>query len=136
MTIVADRTWPATMLAVGSLLMLTACADTPPPNDAMAQAELALAQAEAGEASVHAPAELALARRKLDQARAYVAEEDYEAARLLADEATADARLALARSRAEMAAASTEELQRTLDALRQDVAPAAGTGAPRRVTSP
>jgi hypothetical protein len=108
---------------------LAACANIPPPDDAVANAELAMTQAEAAQASVHAPAELIRARQKLDESKQAVAEERYTRARRLAEESQIDSQLALAKSRAAMAQTSTEQTGTTLDALREDtmpVAPAAG----------
>jgi hypothetical protein len=113
---------------------LAACSSTPPPDAALANADLAMTQAEAAQASVHAPAELIRARQKLDQSKQAVAAEEYDLARRLAEESQIDSQLALAKSRAASAHTSTEQMSTTLDALREDTMPVAPAAGPTPVT--
>jgi hypothetical protein len=112
----------ASLLA--ALGLLTACASTPPPTDAIARAELALQQAETAQAAVHAPGDLLRAREQLEGAEAEVRNERYARARRLAEQSAADSQLAIARSRAAIAEASNKAAQESVNALRQQTAPA------------
>lgn len=105
-------------------LLLGACASKgPPPDGAMASARAALTQAEASGAGQLAPVELLAVRDKVAKAEAAVRNEEYDQARRLADEATADAMLAERKARAERARRAVTELQRSNAALQQEAAP-------------
>ena len=73
---------------------LAACATTDPPEAEMAQARAALTQA--APAAQDAPHEFAAARMKLEHAETALQRGHYGHAQLLAEEAEADARVALA----------------------------------------
>lgn len=115
--------------AFGALALLTACASDPPPDDALASAEVAYQQAEAAGAAAHSPTEMMSARAKLDEAKLAAADEKYSRARRLAEEAQADSQLAVAKSRAATAEANTNSMRDTLDALREDATPVIPPGA-------
>jgi hypothetical protein len=104
--------------------LLGACAGTPPPTDAISKADLALQQAETAQAAVYAPGDLLRAREQLDGAKAEVRNEHYAKARRLAEQSAADSQLAIARSRAAVAEASHKAAQESVNALRQQTAPA------------
>jgi len=72
---------------------LAACATTDPPESTMASARTMVAQARPV-AQQNAPAELAVAQDKLARAETAMQRGHYEHARMLAEEAEADARLA------------------------------------------
>jgi hypothetical protein len=82
------------------LLLLGACASTPPPTGMLDAAERAIADAREARADEYAPVELGFAEEKLAAARAAMGERDYDDARSRAGQAELDAALALARSRA------------------------------------
>ena len=113
-------------------LAVTACASIPLPNDAFQAADTAIASADQDKASEFAPAELSSARTKMAAARAAVAndpgEEDVVHARLLADEATADAQLASARARDSRAEVVNSELLKNNDTLRHELQRGPGGG--------
>ncbi len=115
---------PGLALAV----LLTACASAPTnkPDDALTKAEYAVAQAQQSNAGDNAPKLLYNANQKLDQAKQLAreedpSEEDYDKARRLAEEATVDAQLAQARSEAVQAQAQTQQVQESIDTLRQEL---------------
>lgn len=95
--------------ALLSLALLGGCASAPPPRDALAAAEAALARAEAARAADLAPVDFDFARRQHGAASAAFAERDYELAQRLAVQAELNAELAAAKSRA---AAARAEVQR------------------------
>jgi hypothetical protein len=86
--------------AIAMLLILGACASTPPPSGLLNEAESAIRTARDARADDFAPVELGFAEEALAAAQLAVQERDYEAARLHAIQAELDARLAIARSRA------------------------------------
>ena len=96
----------ARLLCLGALLALAACATTPQPsNDAIRNAGNAVAQAEDARAADYAPQEMREAREKLQaanelarQARNDKSDATALKARWIADEASADAKLAEARA--------------------------------------
>ena len=91
------------MIGAGMLPALAACASGPQPDAEMAAAELALDQAEDADAAARAPAPYALARDKLERARAAMADGENFEARRLAEQALVDAQLAEAAARSEIA---------------------------------
>ena len=112
------RTFP--IVSVGSLslaVLLSACASVPPPTEQLAAGRSALNSAQQAGAPQYAPVELAQARTKLQDAEAAMRAEEFEVARRLAEEASADAALAQARAgsaRARQAAQQVDESIRTL----------------------
>jgi Domain of unknown function (DUF4398) len=92
------------------LCALAACATTEPPETEMAQARAAVAQARPV-VQQEALSEFAQAYAKLERAERAMQQGHYEHARLLAEEAEADARLAWATS-------ENTRVKRALDAER------------------
>jgi hypothetical protein len=129
--------WSATArrgLAIAAVLgALGACAGVPPPTDAVSQAELALQQAETAQAAVHAPGDLLRARQQLESAQAAMRDEEYDQARRQAEQSTADSQVAIAKSRAAVAAAADKAAQESMSALRQQTAP--GPASPPAATT-
>ena len=102
---------------ISSLLLVAGCATVPPPNEQVAVAKAAIANAVSAGATATAPAELQAAREKLDQANQAMIAKDHAHARVLAEQAEVDAQLAAAKARAvkaEQAAATTEDQNRVL----------------------
>ena len=79
--------------ALALIAALAACATTDPPQSQIASAHEMVARARAA-AEQDAPPELATAQGKLDRADRAMQRRHYEHARLLAEQAEADARLA------------------------------------------
>lgn len=102
----------------GASIFLAGCASNPPaPTAQMAVSNAALAQAVSAGAPELAPAEMRTARDKMDRANAAMTTQDYEQARLLAEQAQADAQLAVTKARsvkAQKAAAAVQEDSRVL----------------------
>jgi chemotaxis protein histidine kinase CheA len=101
------------LLVPAALLLLAACASTPPmPAANLQAAQQAIVNAERLDAGVHAAAELSEARNRLASAQRAVSEENMLAAEWLADEARAGAELAAARTGAAKAKAVNEDMKR------------------------
>jgi hypothetical protein len=127
MTATRRKIHRGTVLA-GLALALAACASAPPPLADLDDAESALARATAAGAAASAPVELRFARDKLAGAREANDGRDYRTAGILARQATVDAELAAAKSRAARAreavrAKSEENEQLRVRLLDGEVAP-------------
>lgn len=115
------------ILALSSLLILAACASTPPPDPRLLDnAESALRQAEDAGAADYAPLELRFARERLAAARQHMEAGRPAETRRVADEAEIEAQLALARTRAAQTRAELAQRQRALERLRSDLVDAFG----------
>lgn len=108
------------------LVLLAACATTPPDPRLLNNAEQAIEIARQAGAEEYAPLELRFARERLDAARFQLDNNQATPARRLADEAEIEAQLALARSRAAQARAELAQRQRELERLRMDLVEAFG----------
>jgi hypothetical protein len=103
-------------------LLLAACASTPPPTAQMAAAATALESAQRSGALDLAPVELTEARGRYERAQDYVKREEFDRARQLAEQATAEAQLAQARANAKRATLAVVELEKNLSALQSEAA--------------
>lgn len=113
---------PARLLALSFALLLGACATPPPPpNPQITEAEAAVDSAVRAGAINTAPVELAMARDKLARANASVVESKHERARMLAEAALVDARLAEAKARQAQAAKAAMTVQDDSRVLRQEI---------------
>jgi hypothetical protein len=99
-------------------MILLACSSTPPPIAEVSAAQTAVTAAEQADAAQHAPGDLERARDKMLRAQAAMQEDENEAARRLAEQALADARLAEAKSRADLARQDADKVQAGMDELR------------------
>ncbi|MEE4295361.1 MAG: DUF4398 domain-containing protein [Wenzhouxiangella sp.] len=111
---------------IALVLLLTACATTPPDPRLLSNAEQAVNVAREAGAEEFAPLELQFASERLEAARFQLDNNQGDAARRLADESEIEAQLALARTRAAQARARLAQLQRELDQLRNDLIEAFG----------
>lgn len=106
------------LIVVPLVFALSACRTPQQPALAVSEAERAIERAMVGEATEHAPLELRLAREKVSEARAKLAEKQYEDARRLAEKAILDARLAEVKAEATTARATADNLQRGVEKIR------------------
>lgn len=109
------------ILAVSGTL-LSACSSPPKaPDQALQAAELAIATAEQARVADYASPELGEARNKLTAARTAVAKEEMTTAARLAEQARADAELAIAKAEAAKAQAINDELGKSVNTLEQEL---------------
>jgi hypothetical protein len=107
---------------MGVLMLLAACASTPPaPDSALDAAKVAISNAEKADAGQFAGAELGEAREKLAMADSAVREENMIVAERFAHESRVEAELASARTAAAKAAAVNKEMERGADALTEEM---------------
>ncbi len=111
--------WALTAAALG-LVLLTACASTPPPDAQIAVGRAAVERA-TGPAGQEAPAELAMARDKMQRAQVAYADKDYPQARRLSDQAAADAGLAEAQARSVRSQRALTEVREGIRQLREEM---------------
>jgi len=111
-----------TRLVAAALIggVFAACASAPKPEAELARARTLVEQAEQSGAQRYAAADLDQARGKLQQADAASKEGKNDEARRLAVEAGVDAQLAAARTSSGEAKKSADEVQRSVETLRQE----------------
>lgn len=120
-----NHTWkkPVALLYVVPLGVLGACASSPDrPFQDLARAEASIEQADQSGAREFGASELNSARDKLAKARAAADSEDNLAASRYAKEAAVDAELATAVTRNRKAELAVEELNRSIETLREEIA--------------
>lgn len=116
------RPRPEMALVLGSLLVLVSgCSSTPVPKAEIAGAQAALVSAENQGATPYAPVEMDRARNKLRRAEKAMRQEDYNEAKRLADEAQADAELALALTGKAEAEQAVREMEISIEVLREEI---------------
>ena len=126
------KTRPALSLRMAilcaGLLLLGACASAPmPPTQQLQAAELAITNAEQARVQDFAAEDLNRAREKLTAANAAVQNEEMTNAAYLADEARTSAELASAKTEMLKARAVNEEMQKSIDTLKQELLRNTGT---------
>jgi hypothetical protein len=110
------------VMAAAVLAAVSGCAGNP-PIDAIADADTAVNQAMNAKAPDYAPADLQRALDKVARAKQAMADENYNRARRLAEEAQVDAQAAEAKARAADARRTAQEAQKTMDTLRREMQP-------------
>jgi hypothetical protein len=116
------RTLGARLACAALALGLAACASEKTPAVAdVAVSKNAVANAQTAGAAELAPIELANARDKMQRASAALAAKDYGTARDLAQQAQADAQLAVSKANSARATEQVNALQKDLSVLREEV---------------
>lgn len=116
-----------TALAAAGLLALAGCATAPvPPTQALQAAESAISSAEQARVADYASSELTTARQKLASANVAAREERMVDAEYLAIESRTHAEVALARAEELKAKAVNDDMQQSIDTLKQEMQRATG----------
>jgi hypothetical protein len=110
-----------TAVGLTGVLMLAACASTPPPTASLQAAHQAISNAERAEAGRYAPAELGEARSKLASADIAVSEQKMTMAEQYADESRVEAQLASAKTADLKAKAVNAEMTRSNGTLVEEM---------------
>jgi glucose/arabinose dehydrogenase len=114
-------------LAAAGLLALSGCASAPvAPTQQLQAAESAIASAEQARVADYASADLTTARQKLVLANTAVRNKQMEQGEYLAVESRVHAEVALARAEELKAKAVNEEMQKSIDTLKQEMNRASG----------
>lgn len=107
---------------MAGLFLLAACASTPePPTEQLRAAEQAITTAEQARVADYASPELNEAREKLAAAKNAVAQEEMVLAQRLAEQSRVNADLASAKADMLKAKAVNEEMQKSIDILKQEM---------------
>jgi hypothetical protein len=105
-----------------SAVLLAACASTPPPTEQLAVTNAAVARAAGAGGPEYAPAEMGLAREKLNRANVAIAAKDNDRALALLQQSQLDAQLAEAKAEATKAQKAADALAQSSQALREEMA--------------
>jgi chromosome segregation ATPase len=108
-------------LVVGLLIVMGACASSNIPAPNTSETESKISQAEQAGAQEYAPLELRNARKKIEQAKQFNEQEEYEKATRLVEEASVDAELATVKARSAKAQEAVEQLRQTIETLRKEI---------------
>ena len=114
-------------LAAAGLLALAGCASPPvPPTEALQAAESAISNAEQARVADYASTELTTARQKLALANTAALNNQMVQAEYLAIESRTHAELALARAEERRAKAVNDDMQKSIDVLKEEMKRATG----------
>lgn len=112
------------LAAVACVVTLASCGTTEETKQssttALSSARSALEEASEVQAATYATGIWAQAREKLSAAEEAMRVDEYQRAEILAEQARVDAELAEAKARAAVAEESVNDLQRTVEVLRQE----------------
>lgn len=108
-------------MITGASILMSGCASTPAPTEQVAISTAAIARAAKEGGGDLAPMELQMAREKLEQAKAAMTAQEYDRARILAEEAQVDAQLAEAKAHSGKARKAAEELQKGVEVLHEEL---------------
>lgn len=118
-------------MLIAASAMLAACSSIPAPTEQMAVGRSSIEAARSAGAPEFAPAELAKAQSKYDQAEREMKQERYLEARRLAEQAAVDAKLAQAMAGNARERAAAAQVDQSIQALRIEIDRAA-VSAPAR----
>ncbi|MFA7280290.1 MAG: DUF4398 domain-containing protein [Sterolibacterium sp.] len=110
----------ASMLGCAAVLA-AGCASLPPPTEQLAVTKSAMANAVSAGGNEYAAVEMRSAQEKMERVNQAMAKEDYANARLLAEEAQADARLAEKKSHSAKAEKAAIAMQDDIRVLREEL---------------
>ncbi len=108
-------------IAIGSAVMLAACAGAQPPLDQMATSKAAVNTAISTGANEYAPIQIKSAMEKMTNAEKAMSEKNYETAKQQAEQAQVDAQLATAIARTAKAKQAADALQEDSRILHQEL---------------
>jgi hypothetical protein len=108
-------------IIIVALTIMAGCASIPEPTEQMALSKNAVNNAISEGANEFAPVQLRSAMDKMDAAERAVAEEEYEDAKQLAEQAQVDAQLATSMARAGKAQKTVRELEEGNRTLQQEI---------------
>jgi len=116
----------ALLFALLGVLLFGGCASTAPPSPhltaRMSEARTTYRQAQELNANTHAPRAFQSAERKLAEAQEALAKGKHDRAERLATQAQVDAELALLTARSRQAKSVVDELQASIETLREEMA--------------
>ncbi len=102
-------------------LLMVGCASMPAPSEQMAVSKATINSAVSAGGNEFASIEMRAAQEKMDRANRALEKEDYENARLLAEQAQVDARLAEKKAQSAKAQKAAEVIQNDIRILREEI---------------
>ncbi len=105
-----------------AVTQFAACSSGPPPKQELSLTQASIRSAEAAGAISHAPKSLRIAQQKVETAETLMSKKQHDKAKLLLAEAMADAELAEATAAAEQSRVAYEELQQSIDLMKEEIA--------------
>ena len=102
-------------------LAIAGCASMPPPTEQIAVSKAAVANAASAGGNEFASAEMRAAQDKMNRALRAMANEDYQDAKTLAEEAQVDAQLATTKARSAKAQKAAVTVQEDSQVLRKEI---------------
>ena len=111
-----------TTAVVLAMTQFAACTSGPPPKQELTLTQASIRSAESASASTHAPRSLRTAQQKVETAEALMNKKKHDKAKRMLAQAMADAELAEATAEAEKSKAAYEELQQSIDLMKQEIA--------------
>jgi hypothetical protein len=114
------RLTSVSVAALALALAAAGCSAPRGPEQEIEKAEMAVRTATQTGVPESAALDMRLARDKLERAREALAEEDYERAKRLGEQASVDAQVAMAKSDSEAAREAAQELERSIQTLRDE----------------
>ena len=105
-----------------AVTQFAACSSGPPPKQELSLTQASIRSAEAAGAISHAPKSLRIAQQKVETAETLMSKKQHDKAKLLLAEAMADAELAEATAAAEQSRVVYEELQQSIDLMKEEIA--------------
>jgi hypothetical protein len=109
------------LITLLAAFLVTACASTPPPTAQMAISNEAINNANSAGSNEFAPVQLKSAIEKMEAAKAAMQNKKYDVASQLAEQAQADAQLAMAVTRSAKAQKAADALKEDSRILRQEI---------------
>ncbi len=111
-----------TTALVLAVTQFAACSSGPPPKQEFTLTQASIRSAEAAGAATHAPKSLRTAQQKVESAEVLMSKKQHDKAKRLLTQAMADAELAEATAEAGKSKAAYEELQQSIDLMKQEIA--------------
>ena len=119
---ISKHQWYRTMSGIGFAgVLISGCATIEPPTEQMAVSKVAVSNATNAGGNEFAPADMRAAQDKLERATKAMTTKDYKNALILAEQAEADAQLALAKTRSAKAQKAALTIQEDSRVLRQEL---------------
>jgi hypothetical protein len=118
----SSHKWYRTLGALGvAAVVIAGCASVPKPTEQIAVSNTAITNASRAGGDEYAPVEMRNAKDKMDRANMAMAREDYDDARVLAEQAQADARLAEKKAESAKAQKAVAVLNDDIRVLREEI---------------
>lgn len=111
----------AIVLVSAFAVTMVACGSTNPPTQQLTETQMLIQQADQEGAANYAPLEIREAKRKLEQARSAVDQEDFDRALRLLEQANVDAELAHKKSLSSKSQETVFELRENIRTLQEEI---------------